>query len=106
MPERLQNIKKKLWRPGRVVAASCRQPSSFSGKTPGCSHQAEILPGHGGCGESSDLRHVMGRCDLHNIGTAEIQPAQATEDALHLPAGEATHLRRAGAGREGRVERI
>ena len=69
-------------------------------------HQAQDLeqhlrPGVGGVG-----RGVVLRRDLDDVAADDIEPLEPAQDRLRLARRQAADLGRAGAGREGRVERV
>ena len=68
--------------------------------------QGEVFPGQGCGGKRGDLGDIVGRRHLDDVHAAEIEPGETAQDRLRLPGDEPADLRRAGARREGRVERV
>src|SRR5215204_6968355 len=82
--------------------------ANFFGNSETCAgrEQGEVFPGKSCGGERRDLGNVVGRRHLDDVHSLEFEAGESAQDRLRLPGEEAADLRGAGAGREGRVERI
>ena len=68
--------------------------------------QRQIFPDDRRAGQRGDLGAVVGGRDLDDVHADEVQVAEPAQDRLRLPARQSADLRRAGARRERRIERI
>ena len=68
--------------------------------------KAQQLEGDGGADQRRVAGLVEGWRDLHHVGADKVEMAEAAHQLQRLAAGEAADLRRAGAGREGRIDGV
>src|SRR6266446_7163968 len=69
-------------------------------------HQGEELEEHLGADHCGVGGRVVLRGDLDDVAADEVDADEAAQDRLRLARGQTAGLRRAGAGRKGRVEPV